>query len=200
MVLRTIADQALLAANNAKLRNLVKTLAITDEKSGLLRRASYLDVLLSEVRHSLQQNSPMTLMLLQCGTSQMLREISDQALEQLMQQVGQVVCSHVRQNDVAVRYDRNTIALVLSDTGDKNAFFVVDKLRKLMTNIHAPGSDAPLGITAGIAEAVLRQEYEAVDMVTELINRVEAALDSARQAGGNNAKSLAPVTADAAVA
>ncbi len=200
VVLKTIADQMLLAANNSKLRSLVKSLAITDEKSGLLRRSSYLDVVLSEVRHSQQQNAPMSVMLLQFGNAALLRELKDQGLDQLMEQVGQVVCGHIRQNDVAVRYDRNTIALVLSDTSDKNAFFVVDKLRNLMTATHAPGTDSHIAITAGIAEAVLRQEYEPVDIVTELINRVEAALDSARAAGGNNAKSLAATLADAVVA
>src|SRR5207248_3739670 len=108
LVLKTIADQMVLAVNNSKLRNLMKTLAVTDEKSGLLKRASYIDVLLSETRHALQQNSPMSLMLLQCGNNALLRELSDGALEGVMQQVGQTVCGHIRQNDVAVRYDRNT--------------------------------------------------------------------------------------------
>ena len=45
-MLKTIAEQMILAANNARLRSLVKTLAITDERSGLLKRSSYVDVLL----------------------------------------------------------------------------------------------------------------------------------------------------------
>ena len=48
VVMKTIADQMVLAVSNARLRNLMKTLAVTDEKSGLLKRSSYLDVLLSE--------------------------------------------------------------------------------------------------------------------------------------------------------
>src|SRR5262249_33145016 len=118
----------------------------------------------------------------------------------LMQQIGQTVCAHVRQNDVAVRYDRNTIALLLSDTNDKNAFFVVDKLRKLMATTHVPGKDDVLPITAGIAEAVIQAKFDAVDIVTELINRGEAALDQARAAGGNKAQSLAANLEAAAVA
>src|SRR3954469_15715976 len=55
VVLNTIAEQIVLAVNNARLRSLVKSLAPTDEKSGLLRRSSYVDVLLSEVQRSLQQ-------------------------------------------------------------------------------------------------------------------------------------------------
>src|SRR5205085_6345779 len=67
VVLKTIADQMVLAVNNVKLRNLMKTLAVTDEKSGLLKRASYIDVMMAEVKRSLQQTVPMTLMLLNVG-------------------------------------------------------------------------------------------------------------------------------------
>jgi diguanylate cyclase (GGDEF)-like protein len=199
-VLRTIADQMTVAVNNARLRSLMKTLAVTDEKSGLLKRSSYIDVLLSETRRSMQQNSPMSLMLMQFGTGPTMRDLSDTVVESLMQQLGQTICSHVRQNDVAVRYDRHVIAVILSDTNDKNSFFVVDKLRKLLVSTHMPGQDIPIPTTIGIAEAVLNPEYDAVDIVTELINRAEGALESAKTAGIGQAKSLAPVLESAAVA
>ena len=200
VVLRTIADQMTLAVNNARLRSLMKTLAVTDEKSGLLKRASYIDVLLSEVRHGIQQTAPMTLMLMQAGSAAAFREMPEQVVESLMQQVGQTVCGNVRQNDVAVRYDRQTIAVCLSDTNDKNAFFVVDKLRKLLSTTHMPGQDQPVPLTVGIAEAVLNAQFDPVDIVTELINRAEVALDSARAAGLGQAKSVAANLEGAAVA
>jgi diguanylate cyclase (GGDEF)-like protein len=200
VMLRTIADQMTVAVNNARLRSLMKTLAVTDEKSGLLKRSSYIDVLLSETRRSMQQNSPMSLMLMQFGTGPTMRDLSDTVVESLMQQLGQTICSHVRQNDVAVRYDRHVIAVILSDTNDKNSFFVVDKLRKLLVSTHMPGQDLPIPTTIGIAEAVLNPEYDAVDIVTELINRAEGALESAKTAGIGQAKSLAPVLESAAVA
>ena len=133
VVLKTIAEQVVLAVSNARLRTLMKTLAVTDEKSGLLKRSSYLDVLLSEVRRSLQQKTPLTLMLLHFGkASALVKEIGEAQVENMMQQIGQTLASHIRQNDVAVRYDLTTIALVLSDTTEKNAFLVVDKMRKVL--------------------------------------------------------------------
>ena len=200
VVLRTIADQMTVAVNNARLRSLMKTLAVTDEKSGLLKRSSYIDVLLSETRRSMQQNTPMSLMLMQFGTGPAMRELSDTVVESLMQQLGQTICSHVRQNDVAVRYDRNVIAVILSDTNDKNAFFVVEKLRKLLVSTQMPGQTMPIPITIGIAESALNPEYDAVDIVTELINRAEVSLEAAKTAGIGQAKSLAPILENAAVA
>ncbi len=200
-VLKTIADQMVLAVNNAKLRSLMKTLAVTDEKSGLLKRSSYLQVLLSEVRRAQQQNSTSTLMLLHFGkASTTAKEIGEQAIESMMQQIGQVVCSNIRQNDVAVRYQLTTIALVLADTSDKNAFFVVDKMRKVLAGTKFPGTDRAVPITVGIAEAVMKADFDPVDIVTEVINRAESALEAARAEGGNKAQSLAPVLEVAAVA
>lgn len=201
LVLKTIADQMVLAVNNAKLRNLMKTLAVTDEKSGLLKRASYIDVLLSDIRRGLEQSSPSSVMLLHFGkASALVKEIGETAVETMMQQVGQICCGHIRQNDVAVRYDLTTIALVLADTNDKNAFFVVDKLRKVFNNIKVPGTDRSPSCAVGIAEAVMLMKFDPIDIVTEVINRVERALEAARAEGGNKARSLAPVLEAAAVA
>ncbi len=201
VVLKTIAEQMVLAVSNVRLRTLMKTLAVTDEKSGLLKRPSYLDVLLSEVRRSLQQKTPLTLMLLHFGkASAMVKEIGEAPVESMMQQIGQSLASHIRQNDVAIRYDLTTIALVLSDTTEKNAFLVVDKMRKVLAPIKIPGAERTPPISAGIAEAVLQERFDAVDMVTEVINRVESALEIARAEGGNKAHSLAPVAQPNAVA
>ena len=201
VVLKTIAEQMVLAVSNVRLRTLMKTLAVTDEKSGLLKRSSYLDVLLSEVRRSLQQKSPMTLMLLHFGkASTLVKEHSETQVEHMMQQIGQALASHIRQNDVAIRYDLTTIALVLSDTTEKNAFLVVDKMRKVLAPVKLPGTDRTPPISVGIAETVLQERFDAVDMVTEVINRVENALEAARSEGGNKAHSLAPTLHPNAVA
>jgi diguanylate cyclase (GGDEF)-like protein len=201
VVLKTIADQMVLAVNNAKLRSLMKNLAVTDEKSGLLKRSSYLDVLLSETRRAMVQNSTASVLLFDFGkASTMVKEIGEPGVDNLMQQIGQTICSQIRQNDIAVRYDLTTIALILPDTTDKNSFFVVDKMRKVLTGFKVAGSERPLSITVGIAEAVMHSQYDPIDIVTEVINRVEAALGAAKAEGLNTAKSLAPQFANTAVA
>jgi len=192
VVLKTIAEQMVLAVSNARLRTLMKTLAVTDEKSGLLKRSSYLDVLLSEVRRSLQQQTPLTVMLLHFGkASALTKEVGEAPLAAMMQQIGQTICAHVRQNDVAIRYDTTSIALLLSDTDSKKSFLVVEKMRKVLNPNKIPGTDRTPPITVGIAEAVLQPHFDPVDIVTEVINRVESALEIARSEGGNKAHALA---------
>lgn len=193
LVLKTIADQMVLAVNNARLRSLMKNLAVTDEKSGLLKRASYLDVLLSEVKRAMEQKSPVTVLLLHFGkASALVKEIGESEVESMMQQIGQICSSHVRQNDLAVRYELTTIALALADTNEKSAFFVVEKLRKVLASVKVPSKDRPVGMDAGVAECVMQPSFDPADIVTEVINRAEAALALARIEGGNKTQALQP--------
>jgi diguanylate cyclase (GGDEF)-like protein len=199
VVLKTIADQMVLAVNNAKLRSLMKNLAVTDEKSGLLKRASYLDVLLGETRRALTQNSTACLMLLSFGkASALAKEIGEPGVDSMMQQIGQTLLTQVRQNDVCIRYDTTTVAVILPDTNDKNAFFVVEKMRKTFAMSKVPGTDRGVDLTVGIAEMVMQAQFDPIDIVTEVINRADSALDAARAEGPNAAKSLAPVMEAAA--
>jgi diguanylate cyclase (GGDEF)-like protein len=148
-----------------------------------------------------QQNSTSTLMLLHFGkSSALVKEIGEQSVENMMTQLGQSICSQIRQNDVAIRYELTTIAVVLADTNDKNAFFVVDKLRKVLAGVKIPGTDKLPAMTVGIAEAVMQSKYDPVDIVTEVINRADQALDAAKSEGPGTAKSLAAELEAAAVA
>jgi hypothetical protein len=58
----------------------------------------------------------------------------------------------------------------------------------------------PVGVTVGIAEAVLQSRYDPVDIVTEVINRAEGALEAAKAEGTNTAKSLATPILEGAAA
>ena len=201
VVIKTICDQIVIALNNAGLRRLVKNLSVTDEHSGLLKRASYLDLLMGETQRSLQQGVPLTVVLMQFGKAgAMLREFGEQAIDATMQQIGQIFTANVRQNDLAFRYEATTIALVLGETGEAEAVLALEKLRKLLADIKMPGREEPLPFNGGIAEAVVRQPFDAVDIVTEVINRAEHALENAVGQGTGKVVHLSAAFASAAVA
>ena len=200
VLLKTIAEQITIALNNAGLRRLVKNLSVTDEGSGLLNRASYLDLLQAETRRSLQQATPLTLLLMKFGKiSALTKEVGEQGLEEMMQQIGKTIAANIRQYDLAFRYDKTTVAIMLGETSEKEALLAIEKLRKLLAGVHLPGKEQAVSFVAGLAQGVMRQQYDPVDIVTELINRAEQALDSA-VAGPNKIVALPPLHAAAAVA
>ena len=201
VVLKTVCDQIVLALNNAGLRRLVKSLSVTDERSGLLKRASYLDLLITETRRNAQQSTALTVVLMQFGDKNtMLKEFGEQGLEGVMQQIGQVFAANIRQNDLAFRYETTTIAVSLGETAEKEGTLAAEKLQRLVSQIKLPENRGPIRFNAGIAEAVVRAEFDPVDIVTEVVNRAEQALQNAVSQGANKIVALAPSTAAAAVA
>ncbi len=201
VVLKTLVEQVVIALNNAGLRRLVRNLSVTDEKSGLLKRASYLDLALAEAQRAAQQATPLSILLMHFGRgAAMIKEFGEQAVEATMDQVGQLFTANIRSNDLAFRYDTTTVAIILGDTAEKEALLAVEKLRKLVADVRLPGKDQSLPFSAGLAEAVMRSGYDPVDIVTEVINRAEQALHDALTQGAGTVLSLAPSLASAAVA
>jgi diguanylate cyclase (GGDEF)-like protein len=206
VVLRTLAEQMVIALNNAGLRRLVKNLSVTDEKSGLLKRASYIDLLLAESKRAIQNAAPLSVLLLQFGKSgAMIKEHGEAEVTAAMERVGQLFAANIRTNDLAFRYDTTTIAIILGDTAEKEATMAVEKLRKVIGAVRLPAKDGaekghPLAFSAGLAQAVVRAEYDPVDVVTEVINRAEHALATSLAQGPGKVVALSPALAAGAVA
>jgi diguanylate cyclase (GGDEF)-like protein len=202
VVVKTLSDQVMIALNNAGLRRLVKNLSVTDEKSGLLKRASYLDLLQAETRRGLQQGTAVSVLLMQFGRrSAFVKEHGEQALETVMDQIGQLFSANIRSNDLAFRYESTTVALILGDTGEKEALLAVEKLRRLLGEVKYPGKNQSVEFCAGLAQAVMRQHFDTADIVTEVVNRADQALEQAAAQGLGKVVSMAPeFAANAAVA
>jgi GGDEF domain-containing protein/tetratricopeptide (TPR) repeat protein len=198
VVLKTLADQMLIALNNAGLRRLVKNLSVTDEKSGLLKRASYIDLLMAESKRAVQNSTPLTVVLLQFGKSgAMVKEHGDAEVQALMARAGQMFSANIRSNDLAFRYDTTTIAILLGETAEKEAMLAIEKLRRIVAQLRWPAKDGEeRGLvalfSAGVAEAVIRTEFDPIDVVTEVINRVEHALGQAMGQGLGHVMALGP--------
>ena len=205
VVLKTLADQMVIALNNAGLRRLVKNLSVTDEKSGLLKRASYLDLLMAESKRAVQNSSALCVVLMQFGKSgAMIKEHGEADVQSVMAKAGQLFAANIRSNDLAFRYDTTTIAILLGETAEKEGMLAIEKLRKIVGQLRWPAKDGaeehPVLFSAGLAEAVIRTEYDPVDVVTEVINRAEHALSQAMTQGLGKVVALGPALATGAVA
>jgi diguanylate cyclase (GGDEF)-like protein len=206
VVLKTLADQMVIALNNAGLRRLVKNLSVTDEKSGLMKRGSYLDLLLAESKRAVQNAAPLSVLLLQFGRSAaLIKEYGEAAVEGAMEKIGQQFAANIRTNDLAFRYDTTTIAIILGDTAEKEGMLAIEKLRKIIAGVRLPAKDGAdkglaMEFSAGLAEAVVRESYDPIDIVTEVINRAEHALATSLVQGHGKVVALGAALAAGAVA
>jgi len=160
-VLKTLAEQVVIALNNAGLRRLVRNLSVTDEKSGLLKRASYLDLALAEAQRATQQATPFTILLMHFGRSA--------ALDQGVWRAGGG--SHHGAGGPAVL--RRTSARTIwrfATTPPRWRLFLEIPPKKVVAggretaqaggDVKMPGRISPFHFSAGLAEAVMRSSYD----------------------------------------
>jgi diguanylate cyclase (GGDEF)-like protein len=130
----------------------------------------------------------------------MVKEFGESAVEAVMQQIGQLFAANIRQNDLAFRYETTTIAIVLGETPEKEGVMAAEKLQRLLAQLRMPEKQESIHFNAGLAEAVVRGEFDPVDIVTEVINRAEQALQTAVAQGTGKIVAMAASYAAAAVA
>ncbi|HXT74141.1 MAG TPA: diguanylate cyclase [Candidatus Angelobacter sp.] len=190
--LQAVGDQVMISVNHTRLRSLVRTLAVADEKTGLLGRGAYIDCLLAESKRSRVQGTPLTLVILQLDRgAEILRQEGDAALEAYMNQVARALEPLIRQGDLGVKYTAWSLAFVLPDTSREKGEPLAEKLRQAAAQVRPSWAGAAVSLSAVVADAGARAADENEDRVTEWINRAEVGLDEVRHRGGNAVVTLA---------
>ncbi len=190
--LQAVGDQLVLSVSHTRLRSLVRSLAVADQKTGLLNRGSYIDCLLAESNRARAQNSPLSLVIIHIDRGgELLRQHGDASVESYIEQLARALSSAVRQTDVAVKYTAWSLVFILPDTSLESAQTLAEKLRQVAATARPSWGEADLTISAVVAESSSRPGDESEDRVTEWINRAEAGLEEARQRGGNTLVALA---------
>jgi tetratricopeptide (TPR) repeat protein/GGDEF domain-containing protein len=184
LLLKAISTQVVIAVNNTKLRRLVRSLAGSDPETGLLPRSSYLDCLLAEAQRSKDQNQPLSVCLIEPeNTASLMRTLGDAGVQRYHQQVSKAMRASLRQNDIAIRYSPLAIAVVFPDTALPQGGLAVEKMRRVISQVKLDETTAP-NFCAVVCDVPLGPNFDAVDGVTEVINRLEAFLEQARKEGG----------------
>jgi tetratricopeptide (TPR) repeat protein/GGDEF domain-containing protein len=178
---RTVASQVAIAMNSTRLRRLVRSLARTDLTTGLLPRSAYLDCLVAEARRAEGQSQPLSICLMEpSSTGGLSRRFSNAEMQSYIQQVGGTVSSHIRQNDIAIRYGPITIALCFPDTPLAHTRILIEKLQSQVRQVRVT-SNVTLDFCAVASELFLGPGFDAVDAVTEVINRLESSMETLRK-------------------
>ena len=135
----------------------------------------------------------------------LLKEYGEAAIESVMEKIGQQFAANIRTNDLAFRYDTTTIALILwansgerSDAGGRKT--AQGDCRSAIASKDGAAKGHSLEFSAGLAEAVVRESYDPVDIVTEVINRAEHALATSLGQGPGKVVALGAALAAGAVA
>src|SRR5438309_8337806 len=94
-------------------------------------------------------------------TAELTKRLGDGGVQAVMERAGQLIAANIRSNDLAFRYDTSSIAILLGETGEKEAMLAIEKLRKIIGEVRFGAKDgggpqrAAAQFSAGVAEAVI---------------------------------------------
>jgi len=183
----------LMCVHHTRLRTLVRTLAVADEKTGLLARGSYIDCLLQESQRARTQGIPLALALLQIdGGPDLMRLQGEGPFDRYMELLGEAVHGIIRQSDLAIKYTSWALAIVLPDTPLSGARMFAEKLRKAVGDEPMepkPGGYISQHVSLGAAT------WDGRETAEELCGRAAAALRDVKSRGGDAVGKAVPSTA-----
>jgi len=149
LVLRTIADFAAIAIERAYYLKAVQRLALTDPLTGLANRRAFEQVLEREVEKTRRSRSLFALLILDVDHFKAINDhYGHTAGDEALRAVGQILTATSRKIDLPARLGGDEFAVLLPDTAEGDAPFVVRRIQRALDDYNQ-GAEVPLSISIG---------------------------------------------------
>ena len=185
MLLRTLADYAAIAIENARAVQRIQELSITDDCTGLYNARHLFTVVSDEVHRSKRFGYEFSLLFLDLDHFKRVNDEHGHLVgSKLLGQVGQTLRENLRLVDAAFRYGGDEFAVLLPQTSKDAALLVA---RRLMAAFHSKqwlaAEGAPLSLRASIGIASFP-----VDAVSpeDIVQRADEMMYQVKQMGRDN--------------
>jgi diguanylate cyclase (GGDEF)-like protein len=207
LVLAAVANDLTIAVENSELYKLTKTLAITDELTGLYNYRYMLQRLEDEIERARRFGRSLSMLMLDADVFKAFNDTHGHiAGDTALADLAATLRSSVRDIDVVCRYGGEEFAILLPETDAEGAFVAAEKVREAVAAHAFADADGArtqritmsIGLStfprpAGDREALLRQADDALFIAKRSgRNRVNAS--------PGVAQASAPVTSDAHLA
>ena len=180
---QTIAAQAAIALQNARLYNEVQQLATMDELTGVFNRRGLFQLAEREVDRALRYQRSLAVMMLDIDCFKAVNDIYGHLVgDRILRAVVERCREYLRVFDLIGRYGGEEFLLVLPETNDAEALGVAERLRRTIEQMRVPVGENEIAVTVSLGVAVMTP---AITNLTMLIERADHALYLAKQAGRN---------------
>jgi diguanylate cyclase (GGDEF)-like protein len=185
MLLRTLADYAAIAVENARAVRRIQELSITDDCTGLYNARHLFSALSDEVHRSKRFGYEFTLLFLDLDHFKRVNDDHGHLVgSKLLGQVGNALRENLRLVDAAFRYGGDEFAILLPQTSKDAALLVA---RRLMSAFHTrpwlAAEGLPLDLRASIGVASFPADAASPQ---ELVQRADEMMYQVKQAGRDN--------------
>jgi len=182
--LKPLANAAAIALENARLFGEVQRLAITDGLTGTYNRRHFFELAEHELNRASRFGHPVSAIMLDVDHFKQVNDTyghaaGDQVLRVLAERCGE----SIRGIDILGRYGGEEFAIILPATDLLGAQNTAERLRRCISDVPVLTDRGDLAITISLGVASNAQDDDGD--VASLLNRADAAMYAAKQAGRN---------------
>ena len=180
--LQPLVNAAAIALENARLFGEVQRLAITDGLTGTHNRRHFFELAESELSRARRLGYPVSAIMLDLDHFKQVNDTYGHAIgDQVLRVVAERCGESIRDIDILGRYGGEEFAIILPATDLSGARNVAERIRRCVADVPVPTERGDLTITISLGVASGAQD----DDVASLLNRADAAMYAAKQAGRN---------------
>ncbi|MEP6910433.1 MAG: diguanylate cyclase [Actinomycetota bacterium] len=178
-----LSTQAAIALENARLHDIVRQQAMTDELTGLVNRRRFLEAVRSEILRAQRLGGPLSVVLADLDDFKLINDrFGHHAGDEVLQAFADVIRGHGRDVDTAARLGGEEFAVLLPETALSGAAVVAARLCTSLSQLRVwlgEGSEVSVTASFGVAQLADGQSWD------DLIRAADAALYRAKADGKN---------------
>jgi diguanylate cyclase (GGDEF)-like protein/PAS domain S-box-containing protein len=182
-LLETIATQAAVAVQNARLYDQMKQMAITDSVTGLFTRRHFTALGRSEVERALRYDRHLSVLMVDIDRFKRVNDTyGHNAGDHVLQMVARMSLNALRATDIVARWGGEEFVIVLPEADLDGATLIGERIRRMVSECVTGFGEHAIRVTVSIGVATMNDHCCSLEV---LIDRADRALYLAKEGGRN---------------
>ena len=189
-MLSTLAGNAAVALERARLYRQMETLATTDGLTGLYNHRRFQEQLAIEIDRSLRYRHPLSILLLDIDYFKKFNDNWGHPVgDQVLREIAVCICHSIRKTDYPARYGGEEFAVIMPETSIEQAHVTPERIRRAIEEHVILVGERQLHVTASIGWATFADHARTQ---SALIDSADKALYYSKEQGRNRVSRYHP--------